>query len=295
MNAKYGSDPGVKFYTHLSDRYGPLHTKVISATTSEAPHVLDGLLHHGTGLSIQEHYTDTGGATDHVFGLCHLLGFRFVPRLRDLKDRRLATMAGLEVPSSLQPSMGRPIRADVVRQGWNEVLHLAASLKAGTVAPSVMLKKLSAYKRQNRVDLALQEIGRIERSLFTLDWLESPDLRRRCHVGLNKGEARNSLAQAIFAHKQGRITDRTFENQSYRASGLNLVIAAIVYWNTLYMDRVVEHLRSQSRIVPDDLLTHVVPLGWRHISLTGDYLWQQAATGVGQHRPLRNVRHRNAA
>jgi TnpA family transposase len=127
-----------------------------------------------------------------------------VPRLRDLKDRRLATMVGLKVPSSLQPLMGRPIRADVVRQGWDEVLHLAASLKAGTVAPSVMLKKLSAYKRQNRVDLALQEIGRIERSLFTLDWLESPDLRRRCHVGLNKGEARNSLAQAIFAHKQDR-------------------------------------------------------------------------------------------
>lgn len=75
---------------------------MISATTSEAPHVLDGLLHHGTGLSIHEHYTDTGGATDHVFGLCHLLGFRFVPRLRDLKDRRLATMAGLEVSSSLR-------------------------------------------------------------------------------------------------------------------------------------------------------------------------------------------------
>jgi TnpA family transposase len=207
----------------------------------------------------------------------------------------MATMVGLEVPSSLQPLIGRSIRADVVRQGWDEVLHLAASLKIGTVAPSVMLKKLSAYKRQNRVDLALQEIGRTERSLFTLDWLESPDLRRRCHVGLNKGEARNSLAQAIFAHKQGRITDRTFENQSYRASGLNLVIAAIVYWNTLYMGRAVEHLRSQGRIVPDELLTHVAPLGWRHISLTGDYLWQHAATGAGQQRPLRNVRHRNAA
>ncbi|MBL0407351.1 Tn3 family transposase [Microvirga aerilata] len=295
VNAKYGSDPGVKFYTHLSDQYGPFHTKVISATTSEAPHVLDGLLHHGTGLSIHEHYTDTGGATDHVFGLCHLLGFRFVPRLRDLKDRRLATMVGLEVPSSLQPLMGRPIRADVVRQGWDEVLQLAASLKAGTVAPSVMLKKLSAYKRQNRVDLALQEIGRIERSLFTLDWLENPDLRRRCHVGLNKGEARNSMTQAIFAHKQGRITDRTFENQSYRASGLNLVIAAIVYWNTLYMGCAVEHLRSQGWIVPDELLTHVAPLGWRHISLTGDYLWQHAVTGAGQQRPLRNVRHRSAA
>ena len=52
-------------------------------------------------------------------------------------------------------------------------------LKAGTVAPSMMLKKLSGYKQQNRLHLALQEIGRIERTLFTMDWLESPELRRR--------------------------------------------------------------------------------------------------------------------
>jgi TnpA family transposase len=58
-------------------------------------------------------------------------------------------------------------------------------LKAGIVAPSVMLRKLAAYRRQNQLDLALQELGRIERTLFMLDWLESPELRRRCHAGLN--------------------------------------------------------------------------------------------------------------
>jgi hypothetical protein len=54
-----------------------------------------------------------------------------------------------------------------------------------------------------------------------------------------------------------------------------LVIAAIVYWNTLYIGRVAEHLRPQGKLVPDELLTHVAPLGWRHIGLTGDYLWQR--------------------
>jgi hypothetical protein len=46
-------------------------------------------------------------------------------------------------------------------------------------------------------------------------------------------------AHAVYVHRHGRITDRTFENQSYRASGLNLAIAAIVYWNTVYMQRAV--------------------------------------------------------
>jgi hypothetical protein len=94
VNAKYGIDPGVVLYTHVSGRYGPFHTRVISATMSEAPYVLDGLHHHAhqTDLRITEHYTDTAGATDHVFGLCHLLGFRFAPRVKDLKDRKLYTI-----------------------------------------------------------------------------------------------------------------------------------------------------------------------------------------------------------
>ena len=65
VNAKYGIDPGVVLYTTQSGQYGPMHTRVISATASEAPYVLDGLHPHAhrTSLRIAEHYTDTAGAT----------------------------------------------------------------------------------------------------------------------------------------------------------------------------------------------------------------------------------------
>ena len=86
MNPRYGSEPGVQFYTHVSDHYAPFHTKVINATVRDATHVLDGLLYHESDLRIEEHYTDTTGFTDHVFALMHLLGFRFAPRIRDLAD-----------------------------------------------------------------------------------------------------------------------------------------------------------------------------------------------------------------
>jgi TnpA family transposase len=66
-----------------------LPTKVIAATANEAPYVLDGLLYHQSSLVINEHYTDTGGFSDHVFAMCRLLGFRFAPRIRDLKEKRL--------------------------------------------------------------------------------------------------------------------------------------------------------------------------------------------------------------
>jgi hypothetical protein len=101
VNLHYGQDPGVKFYSHLSDQFGPFHTKVIDATANEAPHVLDGLLYHKSSLVINEHYTDTGGFSDHVFAMCRLLGFRFAPRIRDLKEKRLYTLPGMTVPPEL--------------------------------------------------------------------------------------------------------------------------------------------------------------------------------------------------
>lgn len=78
--------------------------------------------------------------------------------------------------------------------------------------------------------------------LFMLDWLENPELRRRCHAGLNKSEQRHFLAQVICTLKQGRIADRNAEAQQFRASGLNLVIAAIVFWNSTYIADAVAHL-----------------------------------------------------
>lgn len=130
--------------------------------------------------------------------------------------------------------------------------------------------------------------GRIERTLFILDWLQSVELRRRVHAGLNKGEARNALARAVFFYRLGEIRDRSFEQQRYRASGLNLVTAAIVLWNTVYLERATSALRAHGKALDDTLLQYLSPLGWEHINLTGDYLWRSSAkVGAGTFRPLR--------
>ena len=288
-NAKYGSEPGVKFYTHVSDRYAPFHTKIIAANASEAAHVLDGLLHHESALDIREHYTDTAGAIDHVFGLCCLLGFRFAPRIRDLADRRLYVLDTRVAYKALTPIVGGAIDMRVVGDNWDEILRSGASIKTGTVAPSALLRRLAAYPRQNAIAKALREIGRLERTLFTLDWISDPALRRRANAGLNKGEAHHALKRAVFFHRLGEIRDRTFENQSYRASGLNLAVAAIILWNTVYLGRAVDELRSRGESVLDELVAHIAPLGWEHITLNGDYVWPAQPLGTA-FRPLRNPR-----
>lgn len=288
VNLKYGQEPGVQFYTHISDQYTPFHIKVINATVRDATHVLDGLLYHESDLRIKEHYTDTAGFTDHVFALMHLLGFRFAPRIRDLADKRLYIHGDEKQYPTLAKLIGGNVNVKRIRAHWDEILRLAASIKQGTVTASLMLRKLGSYPRQNGLAVALRELGRIERTLFALNWMQSVQLRRRVQIGLNKGEAKNALARAVFLNRLGEIRDRSFENQRYRASGLNLVVAAIVLWNTVYLERAVQALRDSGKDIDENLLPHLSPLGWEHINLTGDYIWQQSKqVEQGKFRPLR--------
>jgi TnpA family transposase len=288
INPRYGNEPGRMFYTHISDQYAPFSTKVVNVGVRDSTYVLDGLLYHESDLRIEEHYTDTAGFTDHVFALMHLLGFRFAPRIRDLGDTKLYIRKGDSLYDTLKPMIGGTLNIKHVRAHWDEILRLATSIKQGTVTASLMLHKLSSYPRQNGLAIALRELGRIERTLFILDWLQSMELRRRVHAGLNKGESRNALARAVFFYRLGEIRGRSFEQQRYRASGLNLVTAAIVLWNTVYLERATNVLRGQVRPWDDALLQHLSPLGWEYINLTGDYLWRSSTKiGVGKFRPLR--------
>ena len=167
----------------------------------------------------------------------HLLGFRFAPRIRDLADKRLYIHGDAKQYPTLTGLIGGSVNVRHIRAQWEDVLRLAASIRQGTVTASLMLRKLGSYPRQNGLAVALRELGRIERTLFALDWMQNIELRRRVHIGLNKGEAKNALARAVFLNRLGEIRDRSFENQRYRASGLNLVVAAIILWNTVYLER----------------------------------------------------------
>jgi hypothetical protein len=68
-------DRAVTVYTHLSDQWSVYGTRLISCAAREALYVLDGLLDNDTVLRPKEHYTDTHGFTEQLFGLCYLLGF----------------------------------------------------------------------------------------------------------------------------------------------------------------------------------------------------------------------------
>ena len=252
VNARYGSEPGLKAYTHVSDRFGPFATQTIPATVNEAPYILDGLLMTRAGRRVREQYADSGGFTDHVFAVTSLLGYRFIPRIRDLPSKRLHVFEPGRVPKPLIGLTGNKIQEDVIVRNWPDILRVAATLASGVLPPSTtttrpccchkliqpsseafsptspgsissqesrlhinrrcstsqLLRKFAAYPRQHDLAVALREIGRVERTLFIVDWLLDADMQRRANSSLNRTE-------------QGRGSSRPQERPPDRAPGRN--------------------------------------------------------------------------
>lgn len=275
INAKYSNEPGLKAYTHVSGQFGPFATQNIPATVSEAPYILDGLLMNEAGKKIKEQYADTGGFTDLVFAVTALLAYRFIPRIRDLPSKRLYAFDPAAVPKELRGMVGGKIKERLIVENWPDILRAVATMAAGVMPPSHLLKKFASYPRQHELALALREIGKVERTLFITEWLLDADMQRRAQIGLNKGEAHHALKNALRIGRQGEIRDRTAEGQHYRMAGLNLLAAIIIYWNTKHLGYAVIQRQRSKLDCPPELLAHISPLGWAHILLTGEYRWRK--------------------
>lgn len=286
-NPHYGTGKGATIYRFTSDQFSSYYTKIIHTNSRDAIHVLDGLLHHETDLNIQEHFTDTAGYTDQIFGLTHLLGFKFAPRIRDLSDSKLFTLGKPSDFPKLEAILRGQINTKVIKENYEDVLRLAHSIREGTVSASLIMGKLGSYSRQNSLATALREMGRIEKTIFILNYISNESLRRKIQKGLNKGEAMNGLARAIFFGKQGELRERTLQHQLQRASALNIIINAINVWNTLHLDKAIEYQKGLGRF-REDLLNHISPLGWEHINLLGEYHFNsEKMVSIDSLRPLK--------
>ena len=187
---------------------------------------------------------------------------------------RAVTFDPTTAPKELRGLIGGKVRENLIVENWPDIFRAVATMAAGVMPPSQLLRKFASYPRQHELALALREIGRIERTLFIIEWLLDVDMQRRAHIGLNKGESHHALKNALRIGRQGEIRDRTAESQHYRMVGLNLLTAIIIYWNTKHLGHSVSARKRAGLDCASELLSHTSPLGWAHILLTGEYRWK---------------------
>ncbi|QSW21480.1 Tn3 family transposase [Clostridium gasigenes] len=270
-NPHYGIGKGLTMYRHVSNQYSAYSIDVITTNSRNSLYLLDGILGHESELQIEEHYTDTAGYTDQVFGLFHLFGIRFAPRIRDLSECVLFLFNDTEeFYKTIKDIVKGRINVKSITDDYESVLKLAHSIFIGKVSASLILEKLGSYSRKNSMAKALREMGKIEKTMFILEYISDKNFRRRIQRGLNKGEAMNALARAIFFGKFGEFRRRALQEQLQSASALNIIINAITIWNCVYLNKAIDHLKCNSGF-DESLLNNISPLGWKHINFLGEY------------------------
>lgn len=193
-NRKYfGSSRGITWYNFLSNQYSGFHGIVVPETLRDSIFVLEGLLEQQTGLNPMEIMTDTAGASDMVFGLFWLLGYQFSPRLADA-GASVFWRSSKETDYGVLDDLARScVSPQKIEQHWDDMMRMAGSLRLGVVHASELTRSLLKSDRPSSLAQAIIEAGRINKTIYLLNYIDDEDYRRQ----LNRGESRHAVARAI--------------------------------------------------------------------------------------------------
>ena len=264
-------DQAISVYTHTSDQFSAYYNQVISCRKHESLYVLSGLLLNDTILQPQFHHTDTGGVTDHIFALCHLLGIEFMPRIKDLSDQRLFKLDRNQHYGELDCLFDATVSQDLIAEQWDQMARLTVSLKNRLAPPELVVERLASAVPADRLAKALTAYGQIVKTIHILRYIHDEKLRRAVQMQLNRGEARHTLARWLFFANRGEFRGGDLNEIMNKTSCLSLLCNATVVWNTVRMQKIVEQLRASGQAVRDEDLARIWPLLFEHILPNGIY------------------------
>ena len=166
-----------------------------------------------------------------------------------------------------QPWLQTTLGCTTIRENWDDILRLAGSLKLGVVQATSIMRTLRIDDRPTKLAQAVAELGRIDKTIHSLTYIDNESKRRRTLTQLNRGEDRHKLARAVFHGKRGELRQRYREGQEDQLGALGLVVNIIVLWNTLYIHAALQQLRAEGfPVLPEDV-ARLSPLVYEHINL----------------------------
>lgn len=286
---KYGYGRILTFYTWTSNQQSQWRCKPIPSQVRDATYVLDGMLDNETELPLHEHTTDTAGYTEMVFAFFDGLSFLFSPRIKDIKDQSIYRIDNGIQYKHLNDVLKGTINIKIILEQWDNYLRVVASLKFGYVTASLFISRLQSNPRQSKLAKAIQEYGKIVKSIYIPKYICREEQQSRVSKQLNKGEALHDLRRWLLFADEGKIRKSQLQAQATQASALTLVTNAIIVWNTRYMQAVIDQLKEEGYSISNDDLSHISPCRFNHINKHGHFLFNvEEELGRDTLRPLNN-------
>lgn len=285
----FGLKKGIVSYTMVANHI-PVNARIIGANEHESHYVFDILYNNTTDIQPEVHSTDTHGTNEVNFSILHFFGYQFAPRYKDIYGTVSKSLYGFRHPSQYRDILIKPIRkinTTLIAEEWENIQRIILSLALKTTTQSIIIGKLSAYARKNKTKQALWEYDNIIKSLYFLDYIDSPPLRQNVQRSLNRGESYHKLRRAMSYANFGKLRFKTEQDQQIWSECSRLLANCIIYYNASILSNMLTYRESQG--LDSDVLKQISPVAWQHINLYGHYEFNKSQDSVNMGAIIRKL------
>lgn len=266
---RYGEYGGLGYY-HVSDEYIALFSNFIPCGVHEAVYIFDGINENDSEIQPNKIHGDTGAQSEVVFGFGLLLAVQIMPRIRNFKHLRYYRPSKhctfLHIDNLFTE---QAIDWDLIKTHYYDMLRVVMSIKAGKIKASTILRKLCSKSRKNKIYFAFRELGRVVRTIFLLNYINDPELRKTIQAATCKSEEFNNFIAWVMFGGGGTIADNMRHNQRKIIKYGHLIANIVILHVVANMTKVINDLRNEGTEINEYILRELSPYRTDHINRFG--------------------------
>ncbi len=267
---RYGGYGGIGYYL-IADSYMALYSRFSTCGAWEGHYILDFIEENTSEVQPDTVHADTQGQSTAIFGLAYLLGIQLMPRIRHWKNLNLCRPSGQHRYRHIDALFSEQVDWELIRTMLPDMLRVALSIKAGTILPSTILRRLATYSRKNKLYFAFRELGRVVRTIFLLGYISSIELRHIIQAATNKSEAFNKFVQWVSFGGAGILAQSTRDEQRKFIKYNHLVANLLAFHTLVGMTRALHQIQQAGHAIDLEALATFSPYGTEHFNRFGSY------------------------
>lgn len=268
----FGQKRGVVSLSMIANNLCP-NTKLISPNDHESHHLYDLSFNNTSNVQPLWYCGDTHSINHVNFALLHLLGKKFTPHIKGI-NKKACSIQSFEDPNLYVDSFIVPdsqFNEKIIKDDWDSVQHIFASLLMKKTTQSVVVRKLSSHERSSKTQKALWEYNKILAHMHTLQFINDPKCRQIIRAALNRGEGYHQLTGKIGSVNGGKFTGTTEVELEISNECSRFIANCILHYNALILSKIYEVQEKLGNEEALEFIRRLSPIAWRHIILNGRY------------------------
>lgn len=286
----FGLKKGIVSYSMVLNHI-PVNAKIIGANEHESHYVFDLIHNNNTDISPDIHSTDTHGTNNVNFAILNAFGYQFAPRYANLREKVKNNLCCFSNPDNFKDFLkpASKIKENLIEDEWDNMARIFVSLALKTTSQSNIIRKLSSTKRKNKTKRALNEYNKIFQSIYMLDYIDIPSLRKNVLIALNRGESYHKLRKAVAYANFGRIRFKLEAEQHIWNECARLITSVIIYYNASLQSKLLKYKEAIGQVDEIEKIKNISPVAWQHINFFGRYEFNKQPQNIDLNQIIKEI------